>query len=282
MGKRVTLSNGRRLVDDVINESIKMPMAGLSGDFDMSLVSRFRRMTKPKISWNVLYLKAYACVCAEMPALRQTYVKVPWGHLYQHDYSVGMMTIAREYQGEERLFFARFNRPNDQSLVELQKQYDIFRREPVEQIKQFRHQINFAKAPALVRRFCWWALFNLWPQKRASHMGTFGMSISGYKGAYGIRHLGPNTTILGVDPFPRKGVARTVLTFDHRVIDGAPATRVLQRLQQIMKTSIREELAQIAEVHPETGEPYTEEQVIEFKKQQRQKRIEHNRKRQAA
>ncbi len=254
MGQRIKLTNGRRLVDDVIHMANKMPMAGLSGDFDSGLVAKFRRYTTPKIAWNVLYMKAYACVCRNNSALRRSYVGFPWGHLYEHHENVCMMTMAREYQGEERLFFARFNAPDNASLVTLQEQYDHYRKAPVEEIKQFRHQIQFAKAPALVRKFAWWTLYNVWPQKRASHMGTFGMSISGYKGSYGAQHLGPNTTIVGVDPFPRKGVSRIVLTFDHRVIDGTPATKALQNLNHMLTTTVKVELAKLAGFDPTTGE----------------------------
>lgn len=264
MGKRVKLSNGRRLVDDVIRMSKKMPMAALGGDYEAPLVAQFRRKSRPKISWNVLYMKAYAAVCARRPELRRSYVTFPWGHFYQHDYSVCLMTISREYQGEERLFFARFNAPDRESLGKLQEQYDLYRTAPIEEIKQFRHQIAFAKCPTILRRFAWWLLFNVWPQKRASHMGTFGMSFSGYKGAVGNQHLGPNTTILGVDPHPRRGVSRLLLTFDHRVIDGTPVCKTLQETNRVLNTAIREELAEMIGVHPETGETLSAQEIIEL------------------
>lgn len=247
MGKRIRLSNGRRLVDDVIRMANQMPIAGLSADLDVTEISRLRRKTRPKLTWNVILMKAYAQVCREHPELQRAYVGFPWGHLHEHDEPVCMMTIARQHQGEERLFFARFSRPDEFRLPLLQAQYDHFRKSPIEDIKQFRHQIKFAKAPDLIRRFAWWSLFNLWPSKRAIHMGTFGMSISGYNGAYGSMHLGPNTTTLGVDPLPRHGVSRTVLTFDHRVMDGTPATRILLSLQNKLSTTIRDELQTLIE-----------------------------------
>lgn len=248
MGKRIRLSNGRRLVDDVIRMANTMPIAGLSADLDVSEISQLRRLTRPKITWNVIMMKAYAQVCRENPELQRAYVGFPWGHLHEHDEPVCMMTIAREHLGEERLFFARFSRPDQFRLPLLQAQYDHFRKSPIEEIKQFRHQILFAKAPGFVRRFAWWALFNVWPTKRAIHMGTYGMSISGYNGAYGSLHLGPNTTTLGVDPIPRHGVSRTTLTFDHRVMDGTPATRILLQLQDKLSTSIRDELKTLVKV----------------------------------
>lgn len=261
MGKRIGLSNGRRLVSDVIDRAQRTPLAGISGDFDAGLVATLRRRTRPRVSWNVIYMKAYAQVCRESPELLQGYAGFPWGHFYQHHEPVCMMTIAREHLGEERLFFARFNKPDQFSLAELQQQYDRYRKTPVEEIKQWRHQIRFARAPRLLRRFAWWMLFDVWPEKRASHMGTFGMSISGYQGAYGSRHLGPNTTTLGIDPFPRKGVSRLVLTFDHRVLDGMPAARTLQRLQHMVRTAICRELADMVDADPETGLPRQPQQA---------------------
>ena len=282
MGTRIKLSNGRRLVDDVIRMANHMPMAGLTSEFETGMVATLRRHTRPKISWNVLFMKAYASVCQNNADLRRSYVGFPWGHLYEHHQSVCMVTMAREYKGEERLLFARFNEPDQQSLMALQKQYDYYRKAPVEDIKQFRHQIRFAKAPSLVRRFAWWTLFNVWPQKRASHMGTFGMSFSGYKCAYGSKHLGPNTTILGVDPFPQDGLAKVLLTFDHRVIDGTPATKIFQQLYHMLNTAIKVELAELTCRNPETGEEWSKEESLDFKKRLRARRIEANRQRKAA
>ena len=278
MGQRIKLSNGRRLVDDVIHMANKMPLAALAGDFDSGKVAQFRRKTRPKICWNVLYMKAYASVAQQNPELRRAYVSFPWGHMYQHDYNVCMMTISREYEGEERLFFARFNCPDQESLSDLQEQYDHYRKAPIEEIKQFRHQIMFAKVPRFLRRFAWWTLFNVWPQKRASHMGTFGMSISGHKGSYGAQHLGPNTTTLGVDPFPRKGVSRIVLTFDHRVLDGAPITRTLSQIQHMLTTAVRTELAEMIGAHPETGEPLSDEELLEVENRIRARRLKSDQK----
>jgi len=274
MGKRVRLSNGRRLVDDVIRIACKMPMAALAGDYEAPMVAKFRRRTHPKISWNVLYLKAYAIVCAQNPELRRAYVSFPWGHMYEHDRTVGMMTIAREHEGEERLFFARFNSPEQESLADLQEHYDHYRTAPIKEIKQFRHQIAFAHTPKLIRRFAWWFMFNLWPQKRAAHMGTFGMSFSGYKGAYGSKHLGPNTTILGVDPTPRKGIGRVLLTFDHRVVDGTPVTRAMQQTNRMLNTAIKVELAEMIGVNPKSGEDLSEPELIGLQKRLKARKIE--------
>jgi hypothetical protein len=246
-GKRIALSNGRRLIDDVTEIAKTIPAAGITGDFALAEVDRLRRLTRPKLSWNVIYLKAYAKVAQQTPELNQIHVRFPWPHLYQHHSIVCMMTINRHLDGEDRLFFARFNNPHNDSLAVLQEKYDFFRQAPINEIRQFRHQIRFANAPWFVRRIAWWLMFALWPAKRASHVGTIGMSFSGYRGVYGNQHLGPLTSILGIDPFPRQGKARLVLTFDHRVLDGIPAANVLQQIHQLVMGEVYREMLDLVE-----------------------------------
>ena len=241
-GKRIGLSNGRRLVDDIIRTSSKMAMATYTRDLDVSEIEKLRRQIRPKIAWNVLYMKAYAIVALRIPELRQCFVNYPWPHVYEHKHNVCLLTLNREYRGEERLLFARFNRPERRSLLKLNQQYEKYRKDPIEEIKQFRHQIAFAAAPWFVRRFAWWMLMNVVPAKRMSHFGTFGMTLSGYKHAWASGLLGPNTGIMGVDVLPRKGIARFVLTFDHQVIDGVPIVNVIDDIYRTLHNEIATEL----------------------------------------
>lgn len=241
-GKRIRLSNGRQLVDDVIGMAQRIPTAGIGGTFKVAEIARLRRLTRPKISWNVLYLKAYSLVASQVPELNQVYVRYPWPHLYQHDSVVCMMTFTREFENENRLFFARFSNAHQYSLTDLQERYNHLMEAPVNEIRQFRHQIRFAKFPRLIRRLGWRLMFDWWPSKRASHVGTIGMSFSGYRGIYGNRHLGPVTSILGVDPTPRNDESRLTLTFDHRILDGIPAANTLESIQRTLNNQIKTEL----------------------------------------
>lgn len=241
-GKRVKLSNGRRLVDEVVRAANKMPRAAYVRDFDLTKLAKLRKQVRPKISWNVLYMKAYALIAEKNPELRQCYVGFPWPYAYQHESNVCLLTMSREYQGEDRLLFARFNRPECRPLVDLQAQYDHYRKAPVKQIKQFRHQIRFAKAPWFLRRFAWWYLMNLWPRQRVSHFGTFGMTISGYKDAFNYQVLSPNTTTLGVDILPKRGQAKFSLTFDHQILDGVPVVNFIDDVYKTLNGAITDEL----------------------------------------
>ena len=225
-------------------------MAAFSRDMDLTELCQLRRKIKPRLSWNALLMKAYAQVAVEMDELRQVYVNLPWPHLYQAQDNVAMITLAREDQGEIRLLFARFQRPEEHSLPQLQRQLDDYLEQPIESIKQFRHQKQFAALPTWLRRFGWWVMNDVWPAKRASHVGTFGMSISGFNGAFAnSAHLGPNATILGVDPTPRNGIARVVLTFDHRILDGKPVIDTLNQLYLKLNGPILQEMRRLANDH---------------------------------
>ena len=263
MGKRIALSNGRTLVSDLVQVAAKFPFASVYGDFDAGEVAKIRRRARPRISWNVLYMKAYSKVALEFPELRQCYMGFPWPYIYEHQRNVCMLTLSREYAGEERLLFARFNNPESETLADLQVRYDFLRHAPIEKIKQFRHQINFAKLPYLVRRFAWWVMMNLWPETRCGQVGTFGMSTSGYRGVFGNQILGPLTTLLGVEPIPRKGVGRIVLTFDHRVVDGVPVSEIIQRMHVILTTEIREELIEMSSAEENRDHSNEHDQTVQ-------------------
>lgn len=247
MGKRIPLSNSRRLVDDIIWMAQKMPLASGYCNIDVREVTELRRKAKPRISWNTILMKAYAMVAAEMPELRSCYVPFPWPHMYVHETNVCMLTVARKYQETDQLLFARISDPEKQPLGELEAKLESFRRDPVDGFRQFRHQIQFAKTPFFLRRFVWWLIFGWCPRKKSRNMGTFGMSLSHFKGVRSLQLLAPGTGSLGVDLMPKNGVSLVSFTFDHRVMDGLVVVEVLDKVQKAIKGPIRDELRKMVE-----------------------------------
>ena len=57
------------------------------------------------------------------------------------------------------------------------------------------------------------------------------------------------------------------------MIDGTPACKTLQQLNHILNTAIREELADMIRVHPETGRDLSEIELEDLEKRQRAKRV---------
>lgn len=242
IGRWQTLSKGRTLVTDILAIAQKMPMAPLLREFDLGGIDRLRAQLRPRISWTVLFLKAYGIVAQRNPVLRQVYSPLPFAHIYTHPQNVALVTITRVVNGETRLYFARFHRPEERSLEELQQQYEEYRKAPIDQLRQFKRQDLLSSLPWFLRKLIWLLLAHLWTSKRAANFGTFGLSISRFKANLGTFHLGPNTTILGCDLFPRDGMNRVTLTFDHRILDGKPAADILDDLQRAFANEITREL----------------------------------------
>lgn len=244
--RRIKLSNGRRLVCDVVRLAKKIPAYGLIRDIDVRGLDELRKRIRPRLSWSVIMMKAYARVGCRIPELRQHYVGFPWGHIYQHHTNIATMVINREHEGEERLLFARFHAPDEATLIDLQERYDYMRTAPVAEVKQFQHQIRFARVPSTLRRMGWWLMIHVWAKKAPKHLGTFGVAVSRFRDIYGTQHLSPTTSTLGVDLVSRDGLSHTVLTFDHRIFDAWRAGEVFIELARELHGPVRDELEQIA------------------------------------
>ncbi len=248
MGKTIRLSNGRRLVDDVIRVAQKTPLASFRRDLDLSELVKLRNQIRPRISWNVLFMKAYAIVSVDNPVLRTAYASLPWPYLYEHDETVCILTVSKEHENENRLLFARITRPEIFTLLELQEKFDYFRRCDLNEVRQFRHQVFFAKFPSWIRRLVWATIFKAFPRRRLKNMGTFGMTLSGYGETKGTGNvLGPATSTLAIDLLPRKGISFFGYTFDHRVLDGKPAMDMIEQLRKALLGPIADELRSIIE-----------------------------------
>ena len=245
--KRIALSSGRKLACDVIQFAVKTPLGAVRATFDLSELSELRKQIRPKLSWNVIFMKAYAQLSDRWPQLRQCIVSFPWPHLYEHDRNICLIAVAREFENQDTLMFARFESPESCPLMYLQDRLNFFRDAPIAEIRQFRHQLQFARWPWQIRAIGWWIMTNLWVRKRASHMGTFGMSLSGFDNvAFASYHLGPNTTILGVDVLARGGQSQVLLTFDHRVLDGKPVLDIMKALERQLLGPILAEMRSLA------------------------------------
>ena len=250
-----SLSPGRVLVSDFTTFANRLPLIPLLREFDLPELDKLRRKVRPRISWTAMMMKAYATVARHRPELRQIYMSRPYAHIYEHPSSIAQLTITREVEGETQLCFARFCEPDNCSLIYLQRRYEFFRRAPIEDIKQFRHQIRFASLPSLIRKPLWRLLTNWWGSRRAVNIGTFGMSLS--QGMYetkGTFHLGPMTTIIGYELLPKQGKSRITMTFDHRVLDGAVATDILEEVCQTLRSNIATELKKLA-LRPNNASP---------------------------
>jgi hypothetical protein len=93
-------------------------------------VAAARRLSATRISWSVIWLKAYAAVCERLPLLRTVYQRWPWPQLVEADSVAGTLIVNRQDGEHERLCWAIFHSPQQQKLTELQTQLDRFQSLP--------------------------------------------------------------------------------------------------------------------------------------------------------
>jgi hypothetical protein len=217
-----------------------VPLFPLERLFDLRELAELRRQTNPKVGWPVLFLKAYGLVAAGCPQLRQSYLRWPWPHLYEHPWSVASLAVNRVEGQGERLFWGRFIRPEAQSLTELQRRLDRYKTEPVGSV--FRRQLRFSRVPTPLRRLGWWLTLNLSGAKRANRLGTFGLSTLAGSGAVNRYHPTCLTSSLTYGPVDRTGKMLVTILYDHRVADGSCIARALAELEAVLQGPITREL----------------------------------------
>jgi hypothetical protein len=208
-------------------------------EIDLRELTVLRSEVSPKISWTMLFIKAYGLLSHQHPHLRQALMTWPWTHLYEHPCSVAMLAINRLEEQEDRLFWGRFVAPETRPLADLQAELDCYKSGPVASI--FRRQVRLAQFPSPLRRIAWRLTLNS-GTKRAKRLGTFGLSTLAGLGAYNRHHPSCLSTSLSYAPMDAKGRALVTILFDHRIVDGAAIARDLAELEMILNTDIAAEL----------------------------------------
>jgi len=205
-------------------------------------LAELRAAAPARISWAALFIRAFGKVSAEIPQLRQMWLAWPWPHLYQHPESVAVLTVHREFQNEPWLFWGRIRSPELQSLTDLQACIDDFQNQPVETC--FSRELQLAALPTLLRRIIWWWNLHVAGAARARRLGTFFLSTLAGRGAEIQLPPSIQTGCLTYGPLDAQGISRVTLAYDHRIMDGVLAARILERLEQILLLEIAAELQQ--------------------------------------
>jgi hypothetical protein len=239
-GRRLPLPLPRRWIDDLMRVSRGRPIITFERRMHLEAVAAVRKAVK--ISWPLLFAKAFAVVAQRRPQLRRAYMHYPWPHLYESEESLASVALERDYHGETGVFFATIREPATQPLSRLQDTLNRWKTAPFESVSDFRRLIRLARQPRLVRRAMWWYGMNASGRIRAIHFGTFGISVTAGTGATALNLIAPVTTTLNYGPFDAEHCLAVRLHFDHRVYDGMTAARALTEMEEILTTEIATEL----------------------------------------
>jgi hypothetical protein len=243
--RRMPIPRSRRLVLDVLHYRAKVPTCAHDRLCDFRRVAEARERCPVRISWSMIFIKAFGLVAARLPVLRQTYQRWPWPHVYQHPTSVAMVATHRDFCGEPWLFWSRFSSPEAKPLVSLQASLDRYLKEPVETTFPWQYQLSGFPTP--VRRFLWSWTLTIGGPNRVRRSGTFFLTTIAGQGAE-IQHppafLTTNATY---GPIDENGKSRVTLAYDHRLMDGRLVAEVLAGIEDALSGPIVAELDSITD-----------------------------------
>ena len=252
---RLFVPRSRRLTTDVLYFHRQVDTCAHDRQFDLSRAVELRSRLPTRISWAVLFIKAFGIIAANRPVLRQTYQRWPWPHVYQHPKNVAMVATHRVHRNEPWVFLSKFVQPEQQPLYGLQASLDRYLTEPVNKI--FRQQWKLSDLPMPVRRVLWWWTLNVSLAKRAELSGTFFLTTLAGKGVEIQDPPGYLTSNLTYGPLDERNRCRVTMSYDHRLMDGSTVADCLIELEEVLNGSIATELESIiatTEGKSDTGE----------------------------
>ncbi len=106
--------------------------------------------------------------------------------------------------------------------------------------------MQFARLPRPLRRAFWWICLNFGRQ-RANYFGTFGLSVYSALEAESLHPLSPLTTLLNYGVMNSDGKLVVRIIYDHRVMNGATVARALGRLEEVLNTTMLDEVRSLAD-----------------------------------
>jgi hypothetical protein len=239
-GRYVGLSSPRRWVGDLLALSERVPLVPFERRMNLSRLAAARQAAG--VSWCAVFVKAMGMVSQRRPELRRSFLAWPWPRFYECSASAAMVAIERDWRGEPAVFFGQVAEPENLTLAEVEAALRLLKTAPVESIRHYRRLLRVTRLPRPLRRLAWRYAHGVLGPTRVKYFGTFGVSVTAGAGASALALVSPATTTLHYGVMERNGDIDVRLTFDHRVLDGAPVARALAELEQTLDGEIRREL----------------------------------------
>lgn len=252
-GRTLAVSLPRRLVCDLVHFAHQVPTVPVQRVINVAAIDVLRPQMPVRPSWCVLFTKAYAQVAAEFPELRRAYLPFPWARLYEHFTNIASVAVERLYDGEHGVFFAHIHSPEELAIPELERLLRQYKEEPIESIADFRSSLAICRLPSPIRRLAWWYVTHARGYRKATWLGTFGVSVYSSLGAESLHPLTPLTTTLNYGVIHENGDVAVRVIYDHRVMDGATVARALVRLEEVLNKEIVAELRELTATEARGG-----------------------------
>lgn len=235
------LSLPRRMVCDFLRAGRRAESVTFERVVSLPAVVAARQAADPRPGWAVVFAKAAGVAAERCPELKQAFIPHPWPRLSEYPMPVAGVVVAKEHAGEEYLFVLHLHDPGKKTLAELDTRVRKAKDEPVAKTGAFRRAVRVGKLPWPVRPLVW-DLLDWSGNLRAAHLGTFGVSVTGGWGATALTLRTPWAVALHTGTFAPDGTLPLRVTFDHRVLDGRAACRILAGIEAALSGPVRAEL----------------------------------------
>ena len=235
------ISLPRRLVTDLMHASVRVPFVSLARPLNLRPLLEARALTAQPPGWAAIFVKGFALVAKEVPALRTLYVKWPWPQFYELPRSVAMIAIARVEDGQDCVLPQKVTAADALPLTEVDAQIRYARDAPLGEVPAFRKILRVTSLPLPLRRLFWVVGLNFGRQ-RANWFGSFGVTSVAAYGAGELHALSPGPFILSYGVVEQDQTIDVVIRWDHRITDAALVAKALTRLEQVLNTEIAAEL----------------------------------------
>ena len=249
-GVKRALTRPRRIIGDLMHFAKQVPSIPVQRRMRLDVLSLARRGCVPRPRWVTLFASGFARLAAREPRLRQSYLKFPYPHLYEHPESIATIAVEREWRGEEAVFFGKLYAPDKQPIPLLDQHMNYYKEAPFEEVTEFWLPMFLARFWQPIRRLGWWWGLNVSGDTRGRVFGTFGVSVYSGLGAESFHPLSPLTSLLNFGQIEPNGEVDVRLIYDHRVLDGAYVARMLGRLEEILNTEVATDLQALPTEQP--------------------------------
>jgi hypothetical protein len=246
-GRSHAISPFRRLVNDLMHFSRKVPSVTIERRLNLSAVVSARLACAARPCWSAIFIKGFALVTRRYPEFRLSYMSFPWPRLYEHPHHIATLNIEREVDGEKMVVCAQVPSPDQCSLLEIHRLVRSYRERPVEEIPSHVRARRLSRVPWPLRRWLWWAGLNVLGGHRCEYFGTFGTTTVAAHGAGVFQIIPLLTSTLYYGLLDEAGCLDMRLAFDHRVLDGVTAARALLDLEEILHEEILRELRDLVD-----------------------------------
>ena len=245
-GKRVSISPPRRVTIDMLELARQIPTIPVQKKINIRQTMLARQQQAERPSWCAIFLRAMALTTQIHPPLRRVYVNGWRPHLFESETNVAMVAVEREYAGEPVVYIGRIRCPEQRTIARIDHEINHYKNDPIARVGLFKRTILLGRMPGFLRRLILSRHVNCSGKARVYRSGTFGVSVYSALGAESLHPLAPVTSLLNYGVIDPNGDVTVRLIYDHRVTDGSVIARALSTLEEVMNTTIVEELLQAA------------------------------------